>query len=269
MNAGTARGNAQAFDLTALRKLSDVKSTDGKTSLLHFVVQEVVRSEGKRCAAINRTKSIRQLGSSVEPEAQQRAKEDREREYTMLGLPMVGGLSVQFSNVKKAAGIDHDTLAGACSMLEARVAEIQKMAGRWKEEEGGFVREMAEFVEAAGGEIEEMKEEQGKVMEKVRRTTEYYQPGVSKDKAAQPLQLFLIVKDFLTMVDQACVDITRDLQKRKPAAPPPANDAAADDSTTGTKVAASPSRGEERTTAKFPNLPARFMSSDSEEEDEF
>ncbi|KAF2544086.1 hypothetical protein F2Q68_00031522, partial [Brassica cretica] len=50
MNAGTARGNAQAFNLTALRKLSDVKSVDGKTTLLHFVVEEVVRSEGKRAA---------------------------------------------------------------------------------------------------------------------------------------------------------------------------------------------------------------------------
>lgn len=47
MNAGTSRGNAQAFNLSSLRKLSDVKSADGKTTLLHFIVEEVVRSEGK------------------------------------------------------------------------------------------------------------------------------------------------------------------------------------------------------------------------------
>ena len=50
MNAGTARGNAHACNLTALLKLSvsDVKSVDGKTTLLNFVVEEVVRPEGKR-----------------------------------------------------------------------------------------------------------------------------------------------------------------------------------------------------------------------------
>ncbi|KAF3519390.1 hypothetical protein DY000_02062752 [Brassica cretica] len=50
MNAGTARGNAHACNLTALLKLSvsDVKSVDGKTTLLNFVVVEVVRPEGKR-----------------------------------------------------------------------------------------------------------------------------------------------------------------------------------------------------------------------------
>ncbi|XWS60661.1 hypothetical protein CRYUN_Cryun07bG0055100 [Craigia yunnanensis] len=32
MNAGTARGNALCFNLSALQKLSDVKSTDGKTT---------------------------------------------------------------------------------------------------------------------------------------------------------------------------------------------------------------------------------------------
>ena len=43
MNAGTSRGNAQAFKLSSLRKLSDVRSSDGKTTLLHFC------SRGKWC----------------------------------------------------------------------------------------------------------------------------------------------------------------------------------------------------------------------------
>ena len=48
MNVGTFRGGAQAFKLDTLLKLSDVKGTDGKTTLLHFVVQEIIRSEGIR-----------------------------------------------------------------------------------------------------------------------------------------------------------------------------------------------------------------------------
>lgn len=295
MNAGTARGNAQAFDLTALRKLSGVKSTDGKTNLLHFVVEEVVRSEGKRCAALNRSQSIRRRGSGGGGD-QEVQRAEREREYTMLGLPVVGGLSVQLANVKKAAGIDLDVLASTCSVLGLRVAEIRVLAGSWEEEEGGFVREMAAFVESAVGEIEKMKEEQGRVMEKVRRTTEYYQPGGgSKDRSGQSLQLFVIVRDFLTMVDQACVDIARDLQKKRPATVEngsaarsggakmaeglPAVENGAEDRLTGTdKMAADapPSVREERISARFPKLPAKFMadnpalcSDTEEEEDEF
>lgn len=50
MNVGTFRGGAQAFKLDTLLKLADVKGTDGKTTLLHFVVQEIIRSEGIRAA---------------------------------------------------------------------------------------------------------------------------------------------------------------------------------------------------------------------------
>ncbi|KAL6553430.1 hypothetical protein OROGR_007272 [Orobanche gracilis] len=50
MNNGTFRGGAQAFKLDTLVKLSDVKGVDGKTTLLHFVVQEINRLEGIRAA---------------------------------------------------------------------------------------------------------------------------------------------------------------------------------------------------------------------------
>ncbi|KAL0319791.1 UNVERIFIED_CONTAM: Formin-like protein 3 [Sesamum radiatum] len=50
MNDGTYRGGAMAFKLDTLLKLSDVKGTDGKTTLLHFVVHEIIKSEGLRAA---------------------------------------------------------------------------------------------------------------------------------------------------------------------------------------------------------------------------
>ncbi|XP_020582623.1 formin-like protein 4 [Phalaenopsis equestris] len=284
MNAGTARGNAQAFDLTALRKLADVKSTDGKTTLLHFVVEEVVRSEGKRCAAVNRSNSFRRSASrnarsSVEQEGHRQARQDKEREYMMLGLPIVGGLSVDFANVKKAAAIDHDSVSSGCESLTARVAEIRQLMGSWKDDEGEFVKEMRRFVDAAVEEIEKVKEEKNSVMDKVRRTIEYYQPAASKDKGAKQLQLFVIVRDFLGMVDQACVDITRNLQKKKqqrptPPPPQPSIEEAPVRSPEKLPVGRLASVKEERITTRFPNLPARFLSdnsltgSDSEEEED-
>ncbi|GMN33459.1 hypothetical protein TIFTF001_048259, partial [Ficus carica] len=58
MNAGTSRGNAQGFNLNALKKISDIRSNDGKTTLLHFVVEQVARSEGKR-SMINQNYHLR------------------------------------------------------------------------------------------------------------------------------------------------------------------------------------------------------------------
>ncbi|GLT40042.1 hypothetical protein SLA2020_142000 [Shorea laevis] len=248
MNAGTARGNAQAFKLTALRKLSDVKSTDGKTTLLHFVVEEVVRFEGKRCV-LNRNRSqsrssSRNSNGSLSSDQNSELKEDREREYITLGLPVVGGLSAEFSNVKKAAAIDFDSFSRICSSLTARAAEIQKVLSECSADgEGRFLREMKGFLNAAEEELNALKEEQRKVMDLVRRTTEYYQAGVSKDEGAQQLQLFVTVTDFLGMVDRVCVEIARNLQKRR-----------SSDSSYGSQ-----SQNSNPRTMRFPNLPPHFF----------
>lgn len=194
MNAGTNRGNAQGFNLTTLRRLSDVKSTDGKTTLLHFVVEQVVRSEGKRCL----------VGKN--------AASERERESLLLGLPALESLNTEFSNVKKAAAIDYDGLISTCSVLTARVDEIKRLLGRSNGGEAGrFMAEMKGFLEDCGDELNLVREEERRVMELVRKTTVFYQTaGV---KGGNPLQLFVIVKDFLNNVDRVCLEITKKLQK--------------------------------------------------------
>ncbi|MED6170162.1 hypothetical protein PIB30_028248 [Stylosanthes scabra] len=206
MNAGTARGNAQAFNLASLRKLSDVKSTDGKTTLLHFVVEEVVQSEGKRIS--------KNSGEINEKNAA--SEEQREREYITLGLPIVGGISSEFSNVKKAAIIDYNTLVGSISALSSRIIEIQELVSQCRDGEGGyFAKEMDNFVQNSKEELKFVREEQARVMQVIKRTRDYYQGGASRESAEQSLQLFVIVKDFMGMVDQACVEIARHMQKRK------------------------------------------------------
>ncbi|XP_077230950.1 formin-like protein 8 [Tasmannia lanceolata] len=243
MNAGTARGNAQAFNLAALRKLSDVKSTDGKTSLLHFVVEEVVRSEGKRCV-INKNHTLSRSNSKSNSTVVV-GKEEREKEYIMLGLPVVGGLSVEFSNVKKAATIDYDAFVGVCSTLTRLVSGIRQFLASQDAVTGReFVKEMKGFLEEAEEELKVVKEEEMRVMELVKRTYEYYQAGASKDKGSNPLQIFLIVKDFLGMVDQVCVDIARNQQRKKHSK-----------ANIGAQSTTSPVR--------FPYLPAHFMSDKS------
>ncbi|XP_016504473.2 formin-like protein 4 [Nicotiana tabacum] len=250
MNAGTSRGNAQAFKLTALKKLSDVKSMDGKTTLLHFVVQEVVRAEGKRCV-INRNQSLRRSnsqssGSNAIPTSKNSIESDEtEKEYMMLGLPVVGGLSSEFSNVKKSAAIDYDSLSKTCSMLTAQTSEIRRHLAQCGSDKGLFGKEMKKFLDAVDKEIKAVREDQDRVMELVKKTTDYYQAGASDDKGWQPLQLFAIVKDFLEMVDQVCVEITRNMQKKKPLV-----------AVTGSS---SPGMANNRA-VRFPKLPANFLS---------
>ncbi|KAA0034348.1 formin-like protein 4 [Cucumis melo var. makuwa] len=265
LNAGTARGNARAFNLTALRKLSDVRSTDGKTTLLHFVVQEVIRAEGKRCV-LNRNKSLsrnssRSSDNSFSSLENSTAKEDKVKEYMMLGLPVVGGLSSEFSHVKKASAIDYESFVKAGTSLTSRTEEIRKLLTQMGNNEGGFTKEMREFLDASEDELKKVREEQTKVMDLVMKTTEYYQAGSSKDKETNRLQLFIIIKDFLEMVDRVCVEITRDLQRKRSSAV-----------NAGSSSGSGSSPG--RSKAIFHNLPENFMSdksrgSSSDTDDEF
>uniref|UniRef100_A0A2N9GBR1 Formin-like protein n=1 Tax=Fagus sylvatica TaxID=28930 RepID=A0A2N9GBR1_FAGSY len=247
MNAGTARGNAQGFNLTALQKLSDVKSTDGKTTLLHFVVEQVARSEGKH-RMINQNHNFgRRNGQSISTaNSDSLTAEEKDKEYLMLGLPVLEGLSIELSNVKKAASMEYDNFINMCSTLSVRVTEIrQLMRHCGNDERGGFMREMKGFLEECEAELKVVREEQTRVMELVKRTTRYYQAGACKDKGAHPLQLFVIVKDFLDMVDQVCLDISRKLQKKNVTTP------------LGSSPPLSPSP---KTPVSYPNFRSHFMS---------
>lgn len=252
MNAGTSRGNAQAFNLNSLLKLSDVKSSDGKTTLLHFVVEEVVRLEGKRCM-INRNHSLRNSTVGLTSDT------SRGKDYIMHGLPIVGGVSSEFLNVKKASAIDYDALSKSCSGLSDRLGEIMKTVEECGNDNGGrgLVREMEKFVENAEREIRVLKEDQERVIGLVKKTNEYYQAGASKDKGKKQFQLFVIVKVFLEMVDKACVEIAIKLQKQRGGGGQAAE-------TVLPPMPTSPNRP----SVKFPVLPPNFISSSSSDSDE-
>ncbi|CAI8608398.1 unnamed protein product [Vicia faba] len=221
MNDGTSRGNAQAFNLNSLRKLNDVKSNNGKTTLLHFVVEEVVHSEGKR-AVLNRNNSLtrnmsrkRNINTNGNIETNVVSDKKIEREYTMLGLSIVGGISSEFSNVKKGANLDYKSLVESISSLSMRLVEIQELVSQCESgERGNFVKEMNYFIGNAEEELKFVREKETIVLQILCKTTQYYECGGSKEKEKNNLQLFVIVKDFLGMVDQVCIEIARDLQKK-------------------------------------------------------
>ncbi|XP_031482262.2 formin-like protein 11 isoform X1 [Nymphaea colorata] len=211
MNDGTTRGGAKAFKLDALLKLADVKGTDGKTTLLHFVVQEIIRSEGVRTSDIKddtRTSEFTEDGVCDEYKCE--GSVEIEERYRSIGLDLASRLSKELSSVKKTAGVDLDVLAGSVLKLSERQTKLRSliqedillMDDRAKE----FVKMMKSFLGLAEDEIKKLQQDEKRVLHMVRQITEYFHGDMSKDEA-NPLHIFVIVGDFLRILDQVCKDI--------------------------------------------------------------
>ncbi|KAK9016963.1 hypothetical protein V6N11_079454 [Hibiscus sabdariffa] len=202
MNVGTIRGGARAFKLDALLKLADVKGTDGKTTLLHFVVQEIVRSEGIRVSD--------SIMGKINGRNKSRTTEEKEEDYRRMGLDLVSSLSTELYHVKKTATVDLDVLASSVSNLSDGKAKLQHLVRveLWTDEKSGnFVRSMNSFLDYAEKNLKELEEDEHRVLLHVREITEYFHGDVSKLDEANPLRIFVIVRDFLGMLDHVCKEL--------------------------------------------------------------
>lgn len=189
MNVGTNRGEATAFKLDTLLKLADIKGTDGKTTLLHFVVQEIVRSEG--------------TDSNTKIESYPAFNEGT---FKKQGLQIVGGLSRELSYVKKAAGMDSDVLSGYVAKLEMGLRKIQSDTNETQEIQGNFYRSMRLFVKVAETELTKIKIDEKKALAAVKDVTEYFH-GDHVKEGVYPLRIFMIVRDFLGILDSVCKEV--------------------------------------------------------------
>ncbi|XP_059283079.1 formin-like protein 3 [Lycium ferocissimum] len=203
MNDGTFRGGAQAFKLDTLLKLSDVKGTDGKTTLLNFVVQEIIRSEGLKAA---RRLRENQSTSSVQTEDLAQDSVDYHR---TLGLQVVSGLSNELQNVKKSSLIDGENLSAAVMKLSqslVKTKEFLETDMRSLEEESKFRVTLTDFIQHAEQEITCILEEEKRIMSLVKSTGDYFHGNAGKDEG---LRLFSVVSDFLIMLDKACTVVRK------------------------------------------------------------
>ncbi|KAK7392025.1 hypothetical protein VNO78_20451 [Psophocarpus tetragonolobus] len=210
MNVGTIRGGAKAFKLDALLKLADVKGTDGKTTLLHFVVQEIVRSEGIRVSD--------SIMGKISQRNKNRTEEEKEEDYKRMGLELVSGLSTELYNVKKTATIDLDVLASSVSNLSEGMNKLQHLVEKelHKDERStNFVQCMKSFLNYADGNLKELRGDEDRVLSRVKEITEYFHGDVSKEDA-NPLRIFVIVRDFLGMLDNVCKELRRSKAPRSP-----------------------------------------------------
>ncbi|KAK6805002.1 hypothetical protein RDI58_002786 [Solanum bulbocastanum] len=201
MNIGTIRGGARAFKLDALLKLSDVKGTDGKTTLLHFVVQEIIRSEGLKVS--------QSIMGKIDGRRKIKTIADREEDYKRMGLDLVSGLGTELCNVKKTATMDLDVIATSVSNLSEEMNKIKALVTNdlsAVENNGNFVQSMTTFLNYAERNLKELQEEENRVLLRVKEVTEYFHGNVSKDES-NPLRIFVIVRDFLNMLDHVCKEL--------------------------------------------------------------
>ncbi|KAL2325531.1 hypothetical protein Fmac_024589 [Flemingia macrophylla] len=214
MNVGTIRGGARAFKLDALLKLSDVKGTDGKTTLLHFVVQEIVRAEGVRVS----DSIMGKITISQRSKNSNRTEEEKEEDYKRMGLELVSGLSTELYNVKKTATIDLDVLATSVSNLSEGMAKLQRVVEglRGDERSVNFVHSMKWFLNYGDGNLRELREDEDRVMARVKEITEYFHGDVVSKEDANPLRIFVIVRDFLGMLDNVCKELRKSKAPRSP-----------------------------------------------------
>ncbi|GKV45770.1 hypothetical protein SLEP1_g52817 [Rubroshorea leprosula] len=211
MNDGTLRGDAQAFKLDTLLKLSDVKGKDGKTTLLHFVVQEIIRTEGVRAART--AKESKSFDSIKTEDLLQEVTDDTEDHYGSIGLQVVSGLSGDLVNVKKAAAIDADNLTGTVSKLGdqlIKACDFLNSEMKSAEEESGFHESLNSFVQSAEGDIMSLLEEEKRIMALVKSTGDYFHGKAGKDDG---LHLFTVVSDFLIILDNVCKGIGEEPKK--------------------------------------------------------
>ncbi|KAK6141160.1 hypothetical protein DH2020_025100 [Rehmannia glutinosa] len=205
MNDGTYRGGAQAFKLETLLKLSDVKGTDGKTTLLHFVVQEIIRSEGIRAA--RRLRESRSMSSVKTEDLVEDASNESEEYHRTLGLQVVSGLSSELQNVKKAAIIDNESVSESVSKLGQALVKTKAFLDtemKGIEGESEFRNALTSFVEQCESDIKWMKDEEKRIMALVKSTGDYFHGRAGRDEGSR---LFVIVRDFLLMLDKACLDV--------------------------------------------------------------
>ncbi|XP_010464070.1 PREDICTED: formin-like protein 11 [Camelina sativa] len=203
MNVGTIRGGAKAFKLDALLKLSDVKGTDGKTTLLHFVVQEISRSEGIRVSDSIMGRIMNQRSNKNQ------TPEEKEEDYRRMGLDLVSGLNTELRNVKKTATIDLEGLFISVTNLRDGLGQLRCLASeklKGDEENRAFVSSMSSFLRYGEKSLEELREDEKRIMERVGEIAEYFHGDVRGDDK-NPLRIFVIVRDFLGMLDHVCREL--------------------------------------------------------------
>ncbi|KAH7404789.1 hypothetical protein KP509_15G042800 [Ceratopteris richardii] len=218
MNKGTHRGEAEAFKLDALLRLSDVKSSDGKTTLLHFVTEQILKSEGRKIVS-----RMHDTGGSSSAKLLTSDVQKMENDVKRKGLEVVWQLCTDLQSVKNAANVDADSLNQSVQKLGNELRSVkntlkatfreQIQSSGGSEKQDTFFVSMEAFFSQAEKEVENLEKEVRGVFDRVKQVTAYFHGNA---KEAYTLQLFVIVRDFIDMIEKVCKDFARQLKMNLP-----------------------------------------------------
>ena len=163
LNTGSYRGSASGFRLDMLLRLKDFKAIDRKTSLLHFVYKELVKTEPE----------IGNLSSTLEI-VKRAAKLSVETTSATLGK-LQDGLKVVKDELLHAGGILGE--------------EVHK----------AFYEKMLPFAEDMDEKLKEAFELSSAAIESTKQVTEFYGEPFKPDN---PIHILRVVSDFLDIFDK-------------------------------------------------------------------
>ena len=146
---------------------------DGSTTLLHSVVENIIDSEGIKVLQVVRD----------------------------LGLALV--------DVKKTAELDYGVLRSEVSKLYQgvqRVKEVLLLSDDEEQECGEFKETVTKFLETAVKEAKKIETEDGSTLLAVKEITEMFH-GDSAKEEAKLLRVFVIVRDFMSILDKVCKEM--------------------------------------------------------------
>ena len=234
LNRGTFRGDAQAFKLDNLLKLDDVKGADGKTTLLHFVIKQIISSEEARASRTSNFDSVPSTPSTPQsPDVSlfeaaitsNQLEKSSGDESKKIGMEVILRLPAEMSNVRKAGGLDAASLKAAMQKLinglqgikaqvrEGRFTATQGVECRVKDStidltDDSFEAKIENFVAQSESSVAIAQTEFTGAFDAVKKVSTYfYGETATKEYDSQPLKVFFVVREFLTILERTCKDV--------------------------------------------------------------
>jgi hypothetical protein len=133
--------------------------------------------------------------------------EKTEDEYKQLGLQVVSSLGDELQNVRKAAILDADQLTMSVASLGHKLVKTNEFLNtsmKSLDEDSGFHHKLERFVEKSQADVTSLLEEEKKIRSLVKGTVDYFHGSTGKDEG---LRLFVVVRDFLAMLDKVCKEV--------------------------------------------------------------
>lgn len=191
LNAGTQRGAAAGFKLDTLLKLSDVKAVDRKTSLLQFVVTQLMAQDPSIADMAAKMDSVRPAATMQLSAVSAMVGELR------VGLKLV---QREAASARAAAERGADAVQPGADGQGSVECEDELLAAAVR-----FADAMERFHESAAAEFASNVEAAEKAtLADLHSTTEYFGEGFVP---ADPTRVVRIVRDFVILFERALAEI--------------------------------------------------------------